>query len=34
MGFYQRTRETWDADTVELTGDFSHAADRVVVRWI
>jgi hypothetical protein len=27
-------RETFDADTVELTGDFAHAADRVVARWI
>src|SRR5437867_1711720 len=34
MGFYERARETFDADTVELIGDFSHAADRVVVRWI
>jgi ketosteroid isomerase-like protein len=33
-GFYVQVRETWDADTVELTGDFSHAADRVVARWI
>ena len=34
IGFYQQIRETFDADTVELTGDFSHAADRVVARWI
>src|SRR5690242_1215816 len=34
MGFYARIREAFDADTVELTGDFSHAADRVVARWI
>jgi uncharacterized protein len=34
MGFYEQLRETWDADTLELTGDFSHAADRVVARWI
>jgi ketosteroid isomerase-like protein len=34
MGFYERVREAFDADTVELTGGFSHAADRVVFRWI
>ena len=34
MRFYQQLRETFDADTVELTGDFSHAADRVVARWV
>jgi ketosteroid isomerase-like protein len=34
MGFYERAREAFDADTVELTGDVSHAADRVVARWI
>jgi ketosteroid isomerase-like protein len=35
MGFYAQARETWDnADRVEMIGDFSHAADRVVVRWI
>jgi ketosteroid isomerase-like protein len=34
MGFYKQLRETFDADTLELTGDFSHAADRVVARWI
>ena len=34
MGFYQQLRETFDADTLELSGDISHAADRVVVRWI
>ncbi len=35
MSFYEQLRETWDdADTLELTGDFSHAADRVVARWI
>jgi ketosteroid isomerase-like protein len=33
MGFYQRTREAFDADTVE-TGAFSHAAVRVVIRWV
>jgi ketosteroid isomerase-like protein len=34
MGFYRQLRETWDADTLELTGDVSHAADRVVARWV
>jgi len=34
MGFYERTREAFDTDTVETTGDFAHAADRVVFRWI
>ena len=34
MSFYGRAREAFDADTVELTGDVSHAADRVVARWI
>jgi ketosteroid isomerase-like protein len=34
MGFYEQLRETWDADTLEPTGDFSHSADRVVARWI
>ena len=29
IGFYERARETLDADTVELTGGMSHAADRV-----
>ena len=33
MGFYERVREAFDADTVELTGGFSQAADRVVFRW-
>ena len=33
-GFYDRTREAFDADTVETTGAFSHAADRVVIRWV
>jgi ketosteroid isomerase-like protein len=27
-------RETWDADALELTSDFIHAADRVAVRVI
>jgi len=34
LDFYQRARETFDAEAVELTGDFAHAADRVVARWI
>jgi ketosteroid isomerase-like protein len=34
MGFYEGTREAFDADTVEVTGDFAHAADRVVFRWV
>src|SRR4051794_17785929 len=34
MGFYQRMRETFDADVLEQTGGFSHGADRVVARWI
>lgn len=34
MRFYEQVREAFDADTVEPTGDFSHAADRVVARWI
>jgi ketosteroid isomerase-like protein len=34
IGFFQRARDTFDADTIELTGDFTHAADRFVVRWI
>jgi hypothetical protein len=34
MGFYERVREAFDADTVELTGGFSHAPDPVVFRWI
>src|SRR5918994_2750192 len=34
MAFFERLRETFDADTLEPTGDFSHVADRVVIRWI
>jgi ketosteroid isomerase-like protein len=33
MRFYKQLRDTWDADTVEVIGDFIHAADRVAVRW-
>ena len=32
MGFYERLRGTFDADSVELTRDLSHADDRVVAR--
>ena len=34
MRQFEQTRETWDADTLEPTTDFLHAADRVVVRFI
>ena len=34
MRFYGQLRETFDADTIELTGEISHGADRVVARWI
>jgi ketosteroid isomerase-like protein len=34
MRFYEQLRDTWDDDTIELTRDFSHAADRVVARWV
>jgi ketosteroid isomerase-like protein len=34
MGFYQQLRETFDADTLELVGEISHAGDRVVARWV
>jgi ketosteroid isomerase-like protein len=30
----QQNRETWDADAAEPIGDFIHAADRVVVRFV
>jgi ketosteroid isomerase-like protein len=30
----EQQRETWDADALELVGDFIHAADRVAVRFI
>jgi ketosteroid isomerase-like protein len=33
MRFYEQFREAWDADTLQLTGDLSHAADRVVARF-
>jgi ketosteroid isomerase-like protein len=34
MREFLRYRETWSDDTLEPIGDFSHAADRVVVRLI
>jgi ketosteroid isomerase-like protein len=34
MRQFERARETWDTDAIELIGDFVHAADRVVVRSI
>ena len=30
----EQMRETWDADAIELTGDFIHAGDRVAVRQV
>src|SRR5438876_9070579 len=34
MLFIEQLRDTWDADRIEVTSDYIHAADRVVVRWI
>jgi ketosteroid isomerase-like protein len=34
MRFYKQLRDPWDADTLEATSDFLHAADRVVVRYV
>jgi ketosteroid isomerase-like protein len=34
MRFYEQLRDPWDADTLEETSDFLHAADRVVVRFV
>jgi hypothetical protein len=34
MRWFEQLRETWDADALELIGDFIHAADRVAVRFI
>ena len=31
---YEQQRETFDADALEPIGDFIHAADRVVVRFV
>ena len=33
MRFIEQLRDTWDADTIEVTSDYLHAADRVVVRF-
>ena len=30
----EQMRETWDADAIELAGDFIHAADRVALRQV
>jgi uncharacterized protein len=30
MRFIDQLRDTWDADTLEVTGEYIHAADRVV----
>ena len=34
MRWLGQLRDTWDADAMEAIGDFSDAADRVVVRFI
>ena len=34
MRWCEQLRETWDADRLEVIGDYIHAADRVVVRQI
>jgi ketosteroid isomerase-like protein len=34
MRFIEQLRDTWDADTLDVTSDFIDAADRVVVRGI
>jgi ketosteroid isomerase-like protein len=34
MRQWEQMREIWDADALELTSDFIHAADRVAVRMI
>ena len=34
MRFIEQLRNTWDADRIEVIGDYIHSADRVVVRWI
>ena len=34
MREWHQTRETWDADTLEVVSDFIDAADRVVVRHV
>ena len=30
MRFIDQLRDTWDADTLEVIGEYIHAADRVV----
>src|SRR5207244_6893898 len=32
--YWEQQRETWDADGLELIGDFIHGADRIAVRFI
>jgi ketosteroid isomerase-like protein len=34
LRFMKQLRETWDADTLEVIGDFIDTADRVVVRFV
>jgi ketosteroid isomerase-like protein len=34
MRFIEQLRDAWEADTLEPTSDFNHAADRVAVRFI
>jgi ketosteroid isomerase-like protein len=34
MRQFEQARETWDADAIEVIGDFVHGADRVVVKSI
>ena len=34
MRQWEQQRETWDADTLELTSDFIDVADRVAVRFV
>ena len=34
MRQYEQAREAWDADALEVTSDFIHAADRVAARLI
>ena len=33
MRFFEQTRDIWDTDTLEPTGDFIDAGDRVVLRY-
>ena len=34
MRQFEQARETWDADEIEVIGDFVHGADRVVLKSI